>query len=168
MIFGAHDRFLNLFARLQALAPVVPLAMADARFQPVWVDDVARAVIRCLEDPATIGQTYELAGPEVLTLAELVRLAGQASGHARPVLPVPLGVGRLQAAALRLLPGEPPLSKDNLASMSVPNVASGRLPGLAELGVVTPASVRAVAPVYLARRRRVAEQLNAFRSWAGR
>ncbi|HIV69394.1 MAG TPA: complex I NDUFA9 subunit family protein [Candidatus Aquabacterium excrementipullorum] len=168
VIFGAHDRFLNLFARLQALAPVVPLAMADARFQPVWVDDVARAVIRCLEDPATIGQTYELAGPEVLTLAELVRLAGQASGHARPVLPVPLGVGRLQAAALRLLPGEPPLSKDNLASMSVPNVASGRLPGLAELGVVTPASVRAVAPVYLARRRRVAEQLNAFRSWAGR
>lgn len=168
VIFGAHDRFLNLFARLQALAPVVPLAGADARFQPVWVEDVAQALIHCLEDPATIGQTYELAGPEVLTLAELVRLAGRASGHVRPVLPVPLGVGRLQARVLGWLPGEPMLTADNLKSMSVPNVATGQLPGLAALGVASPASVRAVAPTYLgAAGGRWAEQLNAYRASTG-
>ena len=167
VIFGAHDRFLNLFARLQALAPVVPLAGADARFQPVWVDDVAQALIRCLEDPATIGQTYELAGPEVLTLAELVRLAGQASGRGRWVLPVPPAVGRFQAGVLRLLPGEPLLTADNLKSMSVPNVATGSLPGLADLGVGSPASVRAVAPTYLGQGGRWAEQLNAYRASTG-
>lgn len=168
VIFGAHDRFLNLFARLQSVAPVVPLASADARFQPVWVDDVARGLIRCLEDPATIGHTYELFGPDVLTLADLVRLAGQASGRARPVIAVPPAVGRLQARVLGLLPGEPPLSEDNLKSMRVPNVATGRLPGLAQLGVQA-ASVQSVASRYLARGgRAVAEQLNAFRTSAGR
>lgn len=167
VIFGAHDRFLNLFARLLALAPVVPLAGAEARFQPVWVEDVARALVRVLENPATIGQTFELAGPEVLTLAELVRLAGRFSGHVRPVVPVPESVGRLQARVLSLLPGEPPLSADNLASMRVPNVATGQHPGLAELGI-EPASLRAVAPGYLGRRARWAEQLDAFRAWAGR
>jgi NADH dehydrogenase len=89
VIFGANDRFLNLFAQLQALFPVLPLAGADARFQPVWVDDVAAAIATCLERPDTIGQTYECAGPEVKTLAELVRLAGQASGHPGPSCPCP-------------------------------------------------------------------------------
>lgn len=168
VIFGAHDRFLNLFACLQAVAPVVPLAAADARFQPVWVEDVAAALIRCLEDPGTIGQTYELFGPEILTLADLVRLAGRASGRARPVIPVPPVVGRLQAAVLRLLPGEPPLTADNLRSMEVPNVATGRLPGLAQLGVQA-ASVLSVAPRYLGPAGAgVAEQLNAWRASAGR
>ncbi|MFY9476136.1 MAG: complex I NDUFA9 subunit family protein [Aquabacterium sp.] len=168
VIFGAQDRFLNLFARLQAVSPVVPLASAGARFQPVWVDDVAGALIRCLEDPATIGQTYELFGPDILTLADLVRLAGRASGRARPVIAVPPAVGRLQAAVLRLLPGEPPLTADNLRSMEVPNVATGRLPGLAQLGVQA-ASVLAVAPRYLGSAGAgVAEQLNAWRASAGR
>lgn len=167
VIFGAHDRFLNLFASLQALLPVMPLAQADARFQPVWVEDVARALVRCLVDPATIGQTFECAGPDVLTLRDLVRLAGQASGHSRPVLPMPPIVGRMQAALVGLMPGEPLISKDNLQSMRVPNVATGRYPGLAELGVV-PASVYAVAPVYLSGGDLSAERLDAFRRAAGR
>lgn len=147
VIFGAEDRFMNLFARLQLLAPVLPLAGARARFQPVWVEDVAAALVTCLNEARCAGQTFEAAGPEVWTLGDLVRAAGLWSGHRRPVIGVPDFVGRLQAGLLGLLPGEPLLSADNLASMRVPNVATGRLPGLAELGI-SPAGLAAVmAPV---------------------
>jgi uncharacterized protein YbjT (DUF2867 family) len=149
VIFGAGDRFLNLFAALQAVAPVMPLAGTDARFQPVWVQDVAEALLRCLERPDSIGQTYECAGPQVFTLAELVRLAGRLCGHERPVLPLPASAGRLQAAVMEMLPGTPLMSRDNVLSMQVPNVATGALPGLQALGI-EPASLQAVAPSYLA------------------
>ena len=96
-----------------------------------------------------VGQVYDVAGPRVLTLAELVRLAGRCVGHARPVLPLPGPLANLQALAMELLPGEPLLSRDNLASLTVPNVASGQHPGLAELGI-TPATLEAVLPTYLA------------------
>lgn len=148
VIFGAQDRFLNLFAKLQALAPVMPLAGANARFQPVWVEDVAAALVACLDQPATIGQTLELAGPEVLTLAQLVQLAGRLSGHERRIVPLPPALARVQAWLMALAPGEPLMSRDNLDSMRVPNVASGQLPGLDSLGL-RPASVRSVAPQYL-------------------
>jgi NADH dehydrogenase len=151
VIFGAGDRFLNLFAQLQAVFPVMPLAGAAARFQPVWVEDVAEAVVRCLQDPATAGQTFDCAGPEVLTLAELVQLAGRHGSRARPVIPLPMALGRLQALMMELAPGEPLMSRDNLDAMRVDNVATGAHPGLAALGI-TPASVRAVAPGYLGQR----------------
>ena len=167
VIFGEHDRFLNLFAQLQAVAPFMPLAGAQARFQPVWVEDVARALVACLRDPATMGRTYECAGPQVLTLADLVRLAGKGSGHARWVVPMPMAVGRLQAAAMAFMPGEPLMSKDNLESMQVPNVATGTLPGLADLGI-TPASAEAIAPQYLDRSGDWARRLDLLRSLAGR
>lgn len=148
VIFGAGDRFMNTFARLQALAPLVPLAAAGARFQPVWVEDVATALWRSLEDRRTIGQVYEAVGPQVFTLAELVRLAGRWSGHPRPVLALPDALGRLQAALLSLAPGVPLMSADNLASMTLPNVASGSLPGLAALDIEA-AALGAVVPLYL-------------------
>jgi uncharacterized protein YbjT (DUF2867 family) len=148
VIFGARDRFLNLFAQLQALAPVMPLAGADARFQPVWVEDVALAVQRCLQDPSTIGKTFECCGPTVYTLADLVRMAGRLSGHARPIIPVPMAVGQLQALLMRLLPGEPLMSSDNLDSMRVPSIATPGAPGLKELGIDARA-LEAVAPSYL-------------------
>lgn len=148
VIFGAHDRFLNLFAKLQVVAPIVPLAGAASRYQPVWVDDVADALARCLMDHTTVGHTYECAGPRTYSLAELVRLAGQWSGHPRPVLPLPPVLARLQAAVMSLLPGDPLLSADNLDSMQVPNIASGTLPGLEALGI-TPTPLEAVAPAYL-------------------
>jgi NADH dehydrogenase len=151
VIFGAGDRFLNLFAQLQAVFPVMPLAGAAARFQPVWVEDVAEAGVRCLQDPATAGQTFDCAGPEVLTLAELVQLAGRHGSRARPVIPLPMALGRLQALMMELAPGEPLMSRDNLDAMRVDNVATGAHPGLAALGI-TPASVRAVAPGYLGQR----------------
>jgi NADH dehydrogenase len=114
----------------------------------VWVEDVAMALWRSLEDRLTIGRTFEAAGPQVFTLADLVRLAGRWSGHRRPVFGLPGAVGRLQAALMALAPGEPLMSADNLDSMKVPNVATGALPGLAALGI-TPAALDAVVPGYL-------------------
>ena len=150
VIFGAQDRLLNLFARLQAVAPVIPLAGANARLQPVWVEDVAEAIVRCLDTPTTIGQTIECVGPDICTLAELVQMAGRWSGHDRPILPLPMALGRLQALLMEWLPGQPLMSRDNLASLRVANVASGKLPGLATLGV-TPAALAQIAPGYLGR-----------------
>jgi uncharacterized protein YbjT (DUF2867 family) len=152
VIFGAEDKFLNLFADLQAMAPFMPLAGAGTLFQPVWVGDVARAVVRCLQDEHTSGQVYELAGPDVMTLAELVHRAGQwagvRGGLGRPVLPLPRWMGHLQARLMELAPGEPLMSRDNLASMQVPNTATGLLPGLQALGIQA-SSAAGVAPTYL-------------------
>lgn len=165
VIFGEHDRFLNLFATLQALFPVMPLAGAQARFQPVWVQDVASAIVRCLDDAASIGKTYECAGPQVFTLKELVQAAGRWSGHARPVFGLPDAIGRLQALAMELLPGTPLMSRDNLDSMHAPNVATGQLPGLQALGI-TPATLDSVVPEYLSEGRGVA-RLNRWRAMRG-
>lgn len=140
VIFGAEDKFLNVFAELQRVFPVLPLAGAHARFQPVWVEDVAAAVVSCLErgglDPAsTAPRIIELFGPEVFELQDLVHLAGQLTGHERPVLDLPEWAGRLQARLMELAPGTPKMSRDNLDSMRVDNVASGTLPGLDSLGI---------------------------------
>jgi NADH dehydrogenase len=140
VVFGADDSFLNLFARLQRFAPIVPLACARARFQPVWVGDVAQAFVNALDRPATIGQTYPLGGPEILSLAELVRRAGQLKGCARPVIGLPDGLARLQARLFSILPGPPLISIDNIESMSVDNVMHG--PIAAELGIV-PVGIKA-------------------------
>lgn len=149
LVFGAGDRSVNLFAGLQRLFPLMPLAGAAARLQPVWVQDLARALVEVLLRRDAIGQTYEIAGPQVLTLAQLVQLAGRVAGCERPVLPLPGPLATLQALAMECLPGEPLLSRDNLASLSVPNVASGTHPGLADLGIAA-SSLDAVLPGYLA------------------
>jgi uncharacterized protein YbjT (DUF2867 family) len=149
VIFGAEDKFLNLFARMQAVLPVVPLACANAKFQPVWVGDVAQAVLRTLQEPQTVGKTFELAGPKVFTLAELVRLAGRLSGTPRTVVGLPLPLGYLQAMVMQAIPGEPLMSTDNIAAMEVDNVASGTEgSGLEALGI-TAAAVEPVAALYL-------------------
>ena len=170
VIFGAEDKFLNLFADLQAVAPFMPLAGSGTRFAPVWVGDVARAVVVCLQKLDTIGQTYELCGPDVMTLGELVQRAGQWAGvnegRGRPVIGLPMWVGWLQAAAMELAPGEPLMSRDNLASMKVDNIATGQLPGLPALGI-SAASAAGVAPTYLGHRG-PRSKLNRWRAGAGR
>jgi len=156
VVFGAQDRFLNMFARMQAVFPVMPLAGADTRFQPVWVQDVALALIRLLERPGTIAglpnpvhaPVLEACGPDVFTLRELVQLAGRLSGNPRPVMALPPTLARWQARIMELLPGEPLLSRDNLDSMQVDNVSTGVLPGLDILGI-TASSLHAIAPTYL-------------------
>ena len=146
VIFGRDDRFINLFAQLQRVFPLVPLAGADTRFQPVWVGDVVTALVHALEHRHSIGQTYELAGPEELSLRELVQLAGRHIGCPRPVLRLPQAVGWWQALAMEWLPGPTLMSRDNLASMQVDNVASGRHPDLAALGVPAPRRLAQVFP----------------------
>jgi uncharacterized protein YbjT (DUF2867 family) len=147
VIFGERDRFLNLFASLQSIFPVLPLAGAAARFQPVWVDDVATAIARCIDDPSTVGLTVECCGPRVYTLKELAEAAGTWSGSRRPVLPLPTVLGRLQAALMELL-GRTLMSRDNIDSMRIASVASGKLPGLDRLGIET-TPLESVAPRYL-------------------
>ena len=141
VIFGADDRFTNLFVSLQKLFPVLPLAGANARFQPVWVGDVAQAVVNSLvRPPPRPGPVIECAGPEVMTLRQIVQRVGAMAGCPRPVLALPEALGLLQAAAMGLMPGQPLMSRDNVLSMRVPNVAGGTLPGLAALGI-TPAAI---------------------------
>lgn len=166
VIFGERDRFLNLFATLQSVFPVMPLGGASARFQPVWVDDVASAIVAVLDDPSTIGMTIECTGPTVYTLQQLVESAGRWSGSPRPVFALPAALARLQALALEMLPGEALMSRDNLDSMKVPNVASGKLPGLDRLGI-EPTPLESVAPRYLGHVSGEA-RLEAWRARAGR
>ena len=152
VIFGSEDKFLNTFASLQQVFPVIPLAGSSARFQPVWVEDVVTAIVKCLEDKTTIGQTFEACGPEVFTLRQLVQLAGRYSGvnngDGRPIIGLPDSLARLQAWLMELAPGEPILSRDNLDAMKTDNIASGKLPGLTALGI-TPSALSAVVPFYL-------------------
>ena len=155
VIYGQGDRFLNLFAQLQSVFPFVPLASAGARFQPVWVEDVAEAVAASLDPQRhgldSIGRTFDAAGPDVLTLAQLVQLAGRFGSRQRPVIPLPAAIGRLQARLMELAPGEPLMSRDNLAAMTVDNVSDGSHPGLQALGI-EPAAIAAVAERYLGHR----------------
>jgi NADH dehydrogenase len=142
VVFGEGDKFLNLFASLQKVLPVVAIGGADARFQPVYVEDVAHAFIAALEDRAAIGRVIELVGPRVYTLRELVQLAGRYSGHPRPVIGLPPALARMQAWFLEHAPGGPLMSRDNLDSMRTDNVAS---PGTAPM----PTAPEDVAPFYL-------------------
>jgi uncharacterized protein YbjT (DUF2867 family) len=144
VIFGEEDRFLNLFASLQRLLPVMFLAAPGARLQPVYVMDVARALVESLYRPEAHGRTYDLAGPHVYTLRELVAAVGDWSGHRRPIIGLSDGLGRLQAAILQYSPGKL-LTLDNLRSLKVDSVSSAPLP----FGIHANA-LAAVAPDYLA------------------
>ncbi|MES2741134.1 MAG: complex I NDUFA9 subunit family protein [Pseudomonadota bacterium] len=166
LVFGPGERLLTLFARLQQVLPLVPLAGADARFQPIYVEDVAHAFVAALRQPHSRGQSVELAGPRVYTLRQLVRLAGQYSGHRRPVLALPPALARLAAGLLEHAPGGPLMSRDNLASMQVDNVPhpASRALTAAALGIkLTP--LEAVAHHYLGPG---SSRLDMFRSRAGR
>jgi len=164
VVFGPGDAFLNTFASLQRAFPVIPVACAKARFQPVYVGDVVQAIVNALDNAATYGKTYELAGPRVYTLGELVRFAGQAVGRDRRIFALPGFVGRLQARLFEMLPGPPMLTRDNLDTMKTDNVMTG--PIAPELGV-TPTSLEAVAPEYLSGLT-LRERLNTYRSDAHR
>lgn len=150
LVFGAGDALFNLFARLQSVAPLMALGGAAAPMQPVWVEDLAAGLQRALWDPAAIDQTYEAVGPQVMSLGDIVRLAGETSGHPRPVIGLPEPLAAVQAALLGLLPGEPLMTVDNLRSLRVPNIATGRHPTLEALGL-RPLSPQTVVPTYLDR-----------------
>ena len=165
VVFGPGDSFLNTFARMQKWLPFVPLAGASTNFQPVYVGDVAQAFINALADLKTRHQVYALGGPQIYTLADLVRLAGRYSGHPRPVVEIPDTLGYLQARLFELLPGQPIMSRDNLDSMKVDNVVDPAIQATtaAALGLrLTP--LEAVAPHYLSPH----ERFDDYRARAGR
>jgi NADH dehydrogenase len=142
VIFGKDDQFINLFAKLQKVFPVMPLAGAHTRFQPVWVHDVAQAIVHCVNTPSTEGHLFELCGPDILTLAELVQLAGHWVGKERAVIPLPYAIGWLQALLMEFAPGPTLMSRDNLDSMKVNNIASPDALGLPALGIAEPKSIQ--------------------------
>jgi uncharacterized protein YbjT (DUF2867 family) len=146
VIFGRGDSFLTLFAGLLKLAPIVPLACADARFQPVWLEDVVTAVIASLDHPESRGQTYPLCGPREYTLQQLVAYAGQVSGHPRPIIGLPFAFSILQAFLMEFLP-RGPMTRDNVWSMQVPSVCPA---GCALPFGMTATALEAIAPTYLA------------------
>ena len=146
VIFGTHDSLLNRFAQLLPLSGGwIPLARTATRFAPVWVSDVAAAFERALVDPSTIARSYDLGGPEILTLRDLVELAGTLSGTPAKVIALPDFIGRLQAAILDFVPGRP-FSSDNFRSLQLDNAPTTA--GLQALGI-TPTSLSAIAPTYL-------------------
>ena len=170
VIFGKEDKFLNLFAQLQSITPIVPLAGATTRFQAVWVEDVANAIAQCVFNIDTAGKTYELCGPEVFTLQQLVQKSGQwagiRQGKGRLVFGIPHAMAWLEAFLMELAPGQPLMSRDNLASMEVDNVASGHALGLKDLNMEA-AAVSSIAPGYLGTKGQ-STALNDYRAKAGR
>ncbi len=121
VIFGAQDQFINLFSKLTKLFPAMPLANHQAQFQPVSVDDVASAFVKSLSIPQTIHQSYDLVGPTVYTMKEIVEFAARRAKTSCAIIPVPAFVGYLQALAFEFLPGPTLMSRDNIASMQLPN-----------------------------------------------
>ncbi|RKP49551.1 complex I NDUFA9 subunit family protein [Trinickia fusca] len=164
IVFGPEDRFLNLFALLQRLFPVVPLAKPDSRFQPVYVGDVAKAIVNALDLDAAHGRLYELGGPTVYTLEALVRFCGEAIGSRARIVRLPDALAHMQALAFEMLPGAPLITRDNLASMSVDAVMTEPLAPELDL---EPASVEAIAPSYLGNAS-LASRFSGFRTTAGR
>jgi uncharacterized protein YbjT (DUF2867 family) len=145
VIFGRGDSFLTLFASMAAIAPFFPLAGADARFQPVWVEDVAATVADSLLRADSIGAAYDLCGPTQYSLRELVGYAAAVAGHPRVIIGLPEAVAWLQAWAMEFIPNGP-MTRDNVRSMRVPSVCEGgcTLP----FGRVATA-LEVVAPTYL-------------------
>lgn len=161
VIFGPDDSFLNLFACLTRVLPVIALASPGARFQPVYVDDVAVAFVRALPDMKTFGQSYALCGPRRYTLRELVAYVGRITGHQRPILGLNRALSYCQAYAMEWLPVKL-MTRDNLRSMEVDSVSDSVFP----FGI-KPQALEAVAPMWLATRTPRA-RYQRFRNVAGR
>jgi NADH dehydrogenase len=144
VVFGPEDTFLNRFALLARLMPVIAVPCPDARFQPVYVGDVAKALIRSLDDAQTHGMAYELCGPREYKLRELVELVCDMTGRRRPIVGLSDRLSYLQAAVMEKLPGKL-MTRDNYRSMQMPNFCSGTFP----FGI-QPQALEAIAPAYLA------------------
>jgi uncharacterized protein YbjT (DUF2867 family) len=148
VVFGPEDGFFNRFARMAQLSPALPLIGGGrTRFQPVYVGDVADAILAGLTRPAAQGRTYELGGPTVYTFKELMAYLLQVTGRRRLLVGVPFGLASFQAKLLRHLP-DPPLTPDQVEMLKHDNVVGPDAAGLADLGV-QPTPLEVIVPGYL-------------------
>jgi NADH dehydrogenase len=163
VIFGPDDSFFNRFASLLRLSPLIPLACPNARFAPVYIDDVAKAFEIALENQATFGKALELCGPRTYTLREIVQYTAHLIGCKRLIIGLPDNLSRLQAKLFEYLPGKP-FTLDNYRSMQLDNVCSSD--GLELLGI-TPHSIEAIMPLHFSGKTQRA-RYNFFRRLARR
>lgn len=148
IVFGPDDDFFNRFAAMAKLSPALPLIGGGAtRFQPVYVEDVAAAITRMLEDGDTRGKTYELGGPRVYSFKELIELMLRIKGTSRLLVPIPFFLAEIQGSVLQMLP-TPPLTRDQVELLKTDNVLGGVAPGLESLGIA-PTALEEVLPTYL-------------------
>lgn len=148
VIFGPQDDFFNRFAGLMRFAPMLPLVGGgETKFQPVYVGDVADAIVKALTDPASAGRTFELGGPTVYSFRQLMDLTMAETGRHVGLVPLPFELAKIKAFFLELLP-VPPLTRDQVELLKTDNVCSGDLPGLADLGI-EPTAAEVILPSYL-------------------
>jgi NADH dehydrogenase len=160
IVIGPEDDFFNRFAAMARLSPVLPLiGGGHTRFQPVYVGDVADAVVELIENPESASKTYELGGPRVYSFKELLELLLREIGRRRILLPLPVPVALMQALAFELVDKltlqcllPPPLTRDQVRSLSDDNVVAPNALGLGDLGI-RPTPIETIIPAYLARYR---------------
>jgi NADH dehydrogenase len=161
VIFGREDSFINMFAGLLKIAPVLPLASPNTKFQPVFVEDVAQAFVASLNNQATFGQSYDLCGPKVYTLRELVDLVAKLTGRNRKIINLCPQLSYLMGMVMGWMPGPKLMTLDNYFTMKVDSVCNCEFPAIFD---VKPRALEAVAPDYLSQ----SSPYQGFRSAAGR
>jgi NADH dehydrogenase len=153
IVFGPEDQFFNRFAAMAGMSPALPLiGGGTTRFQPVYVGDVADAIMAALNRPEAAGAVYELGGPTVYTFKELMELLLKEIGLKRLLVPIPWGIAQMQAGIAENVPGKP-LTRDQVELLRHDNVVSGTLPGLTELGI-QPTAAELILPTFLDRFRK--------------
>lgn len=145
VIFGACDNFINLFAKLIRVLPVILLAKPNAKFQPIYVEDVAAAFVKALDDKRTFGKTYELAGPNIYSLRELIQLVAKAMNKHRMIIGLNDRLSYLQAWAMELLPVKM-MTRDNVRSMEVDSISHQSFPDYLDF---QPKALDEVLPTYI-------------------
>ena len=151
LVFGPEDQFFNRFAAMAQMLPIMPVISGATRFQPVYVGDVAAAVMAALTREDTAGRIYELGGPQVLSFRDILAWILAETGRRRPLVTIPPSLAQFQAGIMEKLPGKP-FTRDQLLLLSMDNVASPSLPGLAALDIA-PTPFDVVVPGYLGRYR---------------
>jgi uncharacterized protein YbjT (DUF2867 family) len=149
IVFGAEDKFFNRFAEIARMAPFMPVISGTTKMQPVFVGDVADAVMAAIATDASMGKTYELGGPRIWTFREILAFILKQTRRDKRLVDIPMGIARLQASILQHAPGQP-LTPDQLLMLSKDNIVAAGALGLADLGI-TPTSVEQVVPSYLDR-----------------
>jgi NADH dehydrogenase len=148
LVFGPDDQFFNKFAGLARMLPALPLiGGGHTKFQPVFAGDVADAILKCAQDPATRGKTYELGGPTIYSFKDMLKLILRETGRSRPLIPIPFWLASIQAFFLQLLPGKL-LTPDQVKFLKTDNVVTPGALTLGDLGI-RPDSLEAIAPSYL-------------------